>query len=193
MEEDYPLTPFDTVRLKRGDIQVKFLASQVTTTAVSRVFNVSADTVWLRDSISSQVILANNQGEFTFTDSGVLGSTFFVEGSADSKAKQQNQRGSNNIQVKESSGISLPVNNISYKGNYQSTLPGPSFKSILAKKVDAGTTIRIVKAKMSLTKTGKVNFDNEAQVYVEVKESTANVPYITTYIQNQFGDQYILV
>ena len=40
---------------------------------------------------------------------------------------------------------------------------------------------------------GKLDFEKLGQIFVEVNESTANVDFITAYIQRKWGYDYVLV
>ena len=54
-------------------------------------------------------------------------------------------------------------------------------------------TVKIIRAKMERSQTGKVEFTQGAQMHLVVAESTANVQYVLTKVQQHWGDQYVLV
>ena len=70
-----------------------------------------------------------------------------------------------------------------------------SFKSVIPKNAtkEPSMTVKIVRAKMENSRSGKVEFSQEAQMHVDVTESNANVQYITKEVQQRWGEQYILV
>lgn len=72
---DYP----ETVELKRGDVSAEFLVDKLNCEAISRVFHVTHDSVWLREQYRSTVVTPSKNGEFEL-DSSLFGRTFFVEG-----------------------------------------------------------------------------------------------------------------
>lgn len=53
--------------------------------------------------------------------------------------------------------------------------------------------MKIIRAKMERSRTGKVEFTQEAQMQLDVAESTANVQYVLSEVQQRWGDQYVLV
>ena len=80
--------------------------------------------------------------------------------------------------------------------SYNSNPPPPTFKSVIPKQpVPKGPTVnvKIIRAKMDRLRTGKVEFTQEAQMHVDVTESTANVEYVLNEVQQHWGDQYVLV
>ncbi len=79
--------------------------------------------------------------------------------------------------------------------SYSAHPPPPTFKPIIAStKKEPVCTIKVVKAKMIGGGTsGKVEFEAQKQMHIEVIESSANVPSILKQIRRQWGDEYNLV
>lgn len=53
--------------------------------------------------------------------------------------------------------------------------------------------MKIVQAHVSFTSGGKTRFQPVVQVYVPVKETTANVPYVLSAINLEFGQSHVIV
>ena len=64
--------------------------------------------------------------------------------------------------------------------SYNSNPPPPAFKSVIPKqsKETALANIKIIRAKMESSRTGKIEFTQEAQMHLDISESTANVKHI---------------
>lgn len=58
---------------------MKFLVDKLNCEAISRVFHVTRDSVWLREEYRSTVVTPSKNGEFEL-DSSLVGCTFIVEG-----------------------------------------------------------------------------------------------------------------
>ena len=74
--------------------------------------------------------------------------------------------------------------------------PPPIYRSITAPKKAPVVTIKVVKAKMKLSKrgsTGNPEFDSPSQMYVELTEATANITHVTELVRNQWGTEYTVV
>ena len=73
-----------------------------------------------------------------------------------------------------------------------STTPPVPFRSVIhsGKK---GISVKIVQAHLGFTSGGKPRFQPVGQVYVPVQETTANVPYVLSAIQQEFGQSYVIV
>ena len=79
--------------------------------------------------------------------------------------------------------------------SYNSNPPPPAFKSVIPKqsKETALANIKIIRAKMESSRTGKIEFTQEAQMHLDISESTANVKHILEEVQQRWGEQYMLV
>ena len=75
--------------------------------------------------------------------------------------------------------------------SYNSNPPPPAFKSVIPKqsKGTALANIKIIRAKMESSRTGKIEFTQEAQMHLDISESTANVKHILEEVQQRWGKQ----
>ena len=70
----------------------------------------------------------------------------------------------------------------------------PIFRSVVASKKAPASLIKIMKAKMSVTrKGGKPEFQCTGQMYVELTDSTANIGQVCEYVRGQWGSDYTVV
>lgn len=73
-----------------------------------------------------------------------------------------------------------------------STTPFVPFRSVIhsGKK---GISVKITHAHLSFTSGGKPRFQPVGQLYVPVHDANANVPYVLSAVQQEFGQSYIIV
>lgn len=57
----------------------------------------------------------------------------------------------------------------------------------------SSTNVKIVQATMKRLSSGKVEFTSQNQTFVDVTEVTANVHYISSVVQRNWGSQFVLV
>ncbi len=80
--------------------------------------------------------------------------------------------------------------------SYNSNPPPPAFKSVIPKQSgskEPTVNIKIVRAKMDSSRSGKVEFSQEAQMHLDVAESTANVNHILREVHQRWGEEYVIV
>ncbi len=53
--------------------------------------------------------------------------------------------------------------------------------------------MKILKAEMSTSRTGKVDFEQSAQMHIDVTETTANVCHLLREVHQKWGEGYVLV
>ena len=53
--------------------------------------------------------------------------------------------------------------------------------------------IKIIRAKMDSSRSGKVEFTQEAQMHLDIAESTANVHHIFREVHQRWGEEYVIV
>lgn len=46
---------------------------------------------------------------------------------------------------------------------------------------------------MEKSRTGKVEFETETQMYIDLTESTATVEYVIQEVKHRWGDDYVIV
>ena len=147
--------------------------------------------VWLRDE-------SDDSGHFPGSEDGCFNlnnisafTTMIVEGPPVNGYFQRAQgtRGQSIVpSVVPTSGSSVRVASV--------LPPPPIYRSVTAPKKAPVVTIKVVKAKMKLSKrgsTGNPEFDSLSQMYVELTEATANITHVTELVRNQWGTEYTVV
>ena len=73
--------------------------------------------------------------------------------------------------------------------------PIPAFRSVTAHRQTRGksVSVKIVQSRVSFSESGKPTFEKIGQMFVDVGEGTATVPYIQSTMQAEFGSNYTLV
>ena len=73
--------------------------------------------------------------------------------------------------------------------------PIPAFRSVTAHRQTGGksVSVKIVQSRLSFTESGKPTFEKIGQMFVDVGEGTATVPYIQSTMRAEFGSNYTLV
>ena len=157
------------------------LLSQLTASNLRRVFNVNPTEVWLRDDLDNTLFLPEDDGTFTQVEAG--SSVLVVEGpslTATSRASGFSSRPSSTTLS------SLPST---------SSLPPPSFRSVIAPKRCPSFTLKILKACV-IMKNGRRKLDvgcDAKQTFIELVESTANLEHILPIVQKRWGPEYRIV
>ena len=75
------------------------------------------------------------------------------------------------------------------------TTPIPAFRSVTAHRQTGGksVSVKIVQSRLSFTESGKPTFEKIGQMFIDVGEGTATVPYIQSTMRAEFGSNYTLV
>lgn len=130
-------------------------------------------TVWLRQQFGRKVFFPDRTtGEFTFPPSEVdNGDNFFVHGTPYQPVTTVPQV-----------PIVTPSTSI--------TDARPVFTS---KKSAPVISLKVIQASMRRLPSGKVEFNQKSQTFIDIKEDTANVNYISSAVQNKWGSNYVLV
>ena len=143
--------------------------------------------MWLRAEQDNRAFFPDDSGHFNLHDANLLfGAILFVEG--------PNLAAISNPRLTVSSSAQSSGSGAS--ASYNSNPAPPAFKSVIPKQaVPKGSTasVKIVRAKMERSQTGKVEFFQEAQMHLDVTESTANVQYVLNEVQQRWGEEYVLV
>ena len=160
----------------------------MTCTAVYTCVMIQVDPaeVWLRADVDNRGFFPDDSGNFNLTEASLtFGAVLFVEGPNLGSSANSRLTVSSTAQS-SSSGASA---------SYKTNPPPPAFKSVIPAKQSKGPsyTVKIVKAEMERSRTGKVDFTQEAQMHVDLIETTANVEYVLSEVQRRWGDQYVLV
>ena len=70
--------------------------------------------------------------------------------------------------------------------------PPPTFKSVIPKpscSKEQTASVKVIRAIMDASRSGKM----EAQMHLDITESTANVEHVTREVQQRWGEQYRVV
>ena len=76
---------------------------------------------------------------------------------------------------------------------FNSHPPPPTFKSVIPKpscSKEQTASVKVIRAIMDASRSGKTEFTPEAQVHLDITESTANVEHVTREVQQRWGEQY---
>ena len=76
---------------------------------------------------------------------------------------------------------------------FNSRPPLPTFKSVIPKpscSKEQTASVKVIRAIMDASRSGKTEFTPEAQVHLDITESTANVEHVTREVQQRWGEQY---
>lgn len=82
---------------------------------------------------------------------------------------------------------------LAVSGGSSQSVSYPVFKSVAGKGKNTVTTVKITKATMRQTPSGKVLFEKEGQIFIEVTEDTATVLYLSAAAKREYGESFILV
>ena len=78
----------------------------------------------------------------------------------------------------------------------QSTvLQQPLYKPVggSGKNREPTLSLKVVQATMQQSPGGKPEFTRLSQAFIDITDSTANVPFITSVIRSKWGSEYVLV
>ena len=155
------------------------------------LFNPQIDlnTLFLRESGGPRAFFpdsANRSFRFT-SDVGTSVLSFNVEGTS----AERNS-------ISESVALATPsISQSSGPSGYVSPYPShqPSRPIFSAKKItsDSSFTLKIIQARVIYGSNSKLSFVNSGQMFTSISESTATVPYLSTVIQDKWGEGYVLV
>jgi len=79
---------------------------------------------------------------------------------------------------------------------FNSHPPPPTFKSVIPKpscSKEQTVSVKVIRAIMDASRSGKTEFTPEAQMHLDITESTANVEHVTREVQQRWGEQYRIV
>ena len=167
-----------TVTLKRGSrLSTELAITQVTAANCRQLFQVSESDVLLKDELDGRPYISNEDRLF---EELVPYQVLMVQG---------------DMMVQSSDGTlsSTPHGPGSPLPDREGT--GPAFRSVTRSSPSSGTSynLKIVKAIMKKAASRRVTFDPIHQMYLEIRESTANVNYVTMAVMKKWWKGYLLV
>lgn len=170
-----PLLSHDqTVDLTMDGKSVELSVQQISTSSLARIFAISPDSIWLQQTIGNKIYLPNEDGSFC----DILGDRNSIYGLA--VRGLPISRNQNNPSSAVSSTLST------------STLDAPPvFKSVMAKRNKS--KLKIVRANLRYAGNGKPTFESIDVFYVDIDEATSNVPSLLKAVQEEYGDNYVLL
>ena len=146
--------------------------------------------VWLRSEMDNRAFFPDGSSLFQIRDAELgYGSVLTVEGL--NLPLGQDQR----VTISSTAQSTGMGGSASY--NSSSNLPPPAFKSVIPKfsssSKEPTVNVKVVRATIDAFRAGKADFTPEAQMHLDITESTANVPHVTKEVQQRCGDQYKIV
>ena len=138
---------------RRNDLQL----NQITVENVRRIFQVSPVVVWLRDAIDDSAYFPEANGTFDMENISSL-ATLIVEGPASTQTTPRSTNLPRSVTISST---------LSSSGRYSSSLPPPSFRSVIAPRKSPTFRLKIVKAKVTRSKGRRPILQPIAQTYVE--------------------------
>ncbi len=142
-------------------------------------FQVDPNDVWLRGDLDNKAYFPNESGAFDLSDT-YDGAVLVVEGPEP-------------VIPRTTTVSSTAQSNVSGASSAYHSNP-PPFKSVIPRsKAGSTTSVKILKAEMSTSRTGKVDFEQSAQMHIDVTETTANVCHILREVHQKWGEGYVLV
>ena len=147
---------------------------QVTAANCRRIFHVPEAEIWLKDDIDGSAFFPSEDGTF---EGLVAYQTLLVQGE----------------QIQSSHVASRTLNSTPTRPLDSETASGSAFRSVTRSSPSPVTyNLKVIKATMK-KRSKKVTFDPIHQMYLEIKESTANVHYISLAVTKKWGKGYMLV
>ena len=162
-----------TIELSMDGKSVEMNVQQITTASLARIFSVSPDSIWLQQTIGNKTYLPNEDGTFC----GILGDRNSIYGLVVHGLAIRSQNNTSSLALTAPSASSRDT--------------PPVFKSVMAKKNKS--KLKIVRANLRYAANGKPMFENIDVLYIDIDEATSNVPSLLKVIQEEFGDNYVLL
>ena len=141
--------------------------------------------MWLRAEADNRAFYPDECGHFNLQEASLLfGAVLSVEGPYLPPASSPSLTVSSSAQASGNGAL------------YNSTPPAPAFRSVIPKHSSSkgpSVSVKIIRATMESSRTGKTEFFQEAQMHIDITESTANVDYVTKEVQQRWGQNYVVV
>ena len=71
-----------------------------------------------------------------------------------------------------------------------SSSTSPSYKGLGGQR---NCTIKVVQAEKNITPTGKLEFISIDKMYIDLTPSIANIDYVQSEVQSNWGEEYVVV
>ena len=167
-----PLSQERTVDLSMNGRMVEMNVQQINTSSLARIFSVTPDSIWLQQSVGNKIYFPNKDGSF----SGIVSDRSAIYGLVVHGLSIRSQNNASGlVSATPSSSRDAP----------------PMFKSVMAKRNKA--KLKIVRANLRYAANGKPMFENIDVFYVDIDEATSNVPSLLKVVQDEFGNNYVLL
>ena len=135
--------------------------------------------MWLRAEADDRAYYPDEAGHFNLQDASLLfGAVLSVEGPSLPPGSAPSLTVSSTAQ---SSGVGASA-------SYNSTPPPPAFRSVVPKHSGSkGPTVsvKLIRANMKSSRTGKIVFLPEAQMHIDISENTPNVSHVKKGVQQR--------
>lgn len=171
--QDYTDT---SIEISRDGKLVEMDVQQVNTSSLGMIFSLKPETIWLQLCTGVKLFLPDEDGKFP----GIL----------------------NDVSVR---CYGLKVNGVPNKGIFdtmnvasptvstQSRDMPPVFRSVISRQHTSKSKLKIVRANMTYAGNGRPQFQNIDVLYIDIDEASANVVALQKSIQEELGENYILV
>lgn len=141
--------------------------------------------MWLRSEEDNKAFYPTESGQFWLDGTLLYGCILIVEGPE-----------------LQPSPVSMPTSRtvsstatLGESGASASFRSGPSFKSVIPSRAGKKPkiSVKIIRARMEHSRTGKVNFEQLSQMHLDISEKSANVPFVLGEVRKRWGEEYRLV
>lgn len=171
-----------TITLCKGDKRFEIdLQRQYTAQEIGRMFRIVPSELWLRERYGSRVFFPSQNGLFQL-DTVEEFTHLEVEGGE--------------VNVSPSGTSSASVSSTPTQGTGSKRYPG--FSPVLAthstKKTSTTFNLKVIRGQIDeFLPSGRPTFLKLGQIFIELCESTANMPYVSEKVKNEFGNDHVLV
>lgn len=171
-----PFSPIEyTVEVSMGEEVVEMCPKQICVSSLAMIFSLVPETIWLQKAIGNKIYLPDDDGAFSAVveERNIFG--LAVHG-----VKKQG----------EAPMTSNSSTTLSATLNATNDTP-PIFKSVLSKK--SKSRLKIIRANLRYASNGRPQFESIDVLYVDITEANANVAFLLKLVQEEYGDNYIML
>lgn len=164
------------VEVSKDGKLVEMDIQQVTIQSLGMIFALKPETIWLQLCTGNKLFLADDEGKFPsmLNDVSVCCYGIKVNGVPNKSIFDAPNVASSTVSATQSRDT-------------------PVFKSVISRQHTSKSKMKIVRANMSYAGNGRPQFQNVDAFYVDIDEASANVVSLQKSIQEELGENYILV
>ena len=164
-----------TIDVTKDGKMVEMDPKQINTSMLGMIFSLKPGTIWLQNVMNSRIFLPEDNVPGLTNDSSAIYYGLTING----------VQSTSQIDVPTTSGLSTV-----HAGNHDML---PRFKSVISKRHSNKTKLKIVAAYLSYSSNGKPLFESQDALFVDIDEANANSTSLAKIVQEEFGDNYIIV